>query len=130
MNDIMAHVIHPPNVPPGVLMHIFDGSEAVERPWLPCSTSHCTTHGDRISATVVNVRRPHLYPNGCSGVVISSEVADELVLCSYYSDGGSNKIACTPRRLVNKDPLVDDLGVWCPAAATLLVRSLTRYTWC
>ena len=49
----------------GVLLHLFDGSGDPERPWLPCPNSRfCAMMSDRISATVVNRRRPFL----CAGM--------------------------------------------------------------
>ena len=76
----------------GVLMHEFDGSNDPGKPWRWCATSFCRALSDRTSATLVNRRRPHLFPDGCGGFVLAA--AHVRQLCSYYSDGGSNRILC------------------------------------
>lgn len=79
----------------GVLVHVFDNTEASE-PWLPCpQTSWCARFGDRISASMINQHLPGIFAaNGFppTGIVLSSQLT--RVLCSYFADGGSMNKQC------------------------------------
>ena len=73
-------------------MHEFDGNNDPFKPWRACRTSFCRALSDRASATIVSQRKPHLFPEGCGGFVLDAGQVE--VLCSYYSDGGTNRIVC------------------------------------
>lgn len=104
-------------------MHEFDASNDPTKPWRWCETAFCRAVSDRTSATLVNRHTPHLYPEGCGGFVLAAKEVQQL--CSYYSDGGSNRIICrnssrwTPS--IPKDALLDDDGQCIPGCGE---------TWC
>ena len=46
----------------GVFARLLDPSNDPERPWLPCKAPHwCEPYGDRLPASLLNPRAPHLY---------------------------------------------------------------------
>jgi len=108
----------------GILIHIFDGVTSRTNPFEPCGSAWCARLRDRLSVSVVNARRPDVYPKGsCAGLVVASEMAEPR--CSYYSDGGSNRMLCLAASA--KEPLrVDGECVpgcgpqWCVSLEPLL----------
>ena len=99
----------------GVLVHVFDNTEASE-PWLPCpQTSWCARFGDRISASMINQHLPGMFAaNGLppTGIVLSSQLT--RVLCSYFADGGSMNKQCDGPPTEGCVPgCIDKFHHWC-----------------
>jgi hypothetical protein len=99
----------------GVLVHVFDNTEASE-PWLPCpQTSWCARFGDRISASMINQHLPGMFAaNGFppTGIVLSSQLT--RVLCSYFADGGSMNKQCDGPPTEGCVPgCIDKFHHWC-----------------
>ena len=80
----------------GVMMRNFEGMAGrYSAAWEPCSDNEfCARAGDRLAASVVNARMPHLYSFDAGGVVISP--ASAKVLCSYHGDGNDLGRFCRP----------------------------------
>ena len=108
----------------GILIHIFDGVTSRTNPFEPCGSAWCARLRDRLSVSVVNARRPDVYPKGsCAGLVVASEMAEPR--CSYYSDGGSNRMLClaaSPKEPLRVDgECVPGCGPqWCVSLEPLL----------
>lgn len=86
----------------GVLVHQFDGMEAPNHAWLPCTESQwCAKYRDRISASLLNARSPPgasgpipIFSAELGGLVLSAGRAK--VLCAYAGDGGTMSKLCDP----------------------------------
>ena len=74
-------------------MRSWDGLNEMGRPWLPCGSSeHCGKYGDRFATSMVLPGHAQTYAAG--GLVI--QPTSVSLNCAYPSDGGSQKIFCTP----------------------------------
>lgn len=79
----------------GVLVRQFDGLENYARPWEPCEQGRfCHTYSDRFASSLINSKQRLLYSRTSGGLIVNTDVAH--ILCSYYSDGGSQSRQCTP----------------------------------
>lgn len=92
----------------GVLMSLFDPLSEPLRPWLPCASRFCRARRDRKTASLVNAKRPALYPHGCGGFVLRSRHVSPL--CAYYSDGGHSRAARSFAPAVDQHSRVTLLG--------------------
>jgi len=138
----------------GVVIHFFDETEDTDhgRMWTPCPATlqgtDCTGVNDRVSASIVysgmaRTRRSlpgwapgsmRLFSQSKGGVVVSSRVVVDSLLCSYATDAGSRERQCPPQsgRMLDRacvpgclcarhprwcNPSTADLSGWCDGAA-------------
>jgi len=79
----------------GVLVHLFDGGDDYNKPWLPCTDNEwCRRFPDRVSLSLINQRVPFLYTYKEAGMIIAPFATE--VLCSFATDGLSMAHSCTP----------------------------------
>ena len=88
----------------GILIHQLDGIDLgnlrddfgrLKKPWMPCpqtGMTWCSDMGDRMSASIINARLPHLFSDVAAGFIINPQAE---VLCSFPKDGGTMPYTCT-----------------------------------
>ena len=82
----------------GVLVHQFDGQEAMPEQWLPCpeTTSWCSAFRDRFATSLINARAPYLFNNNGGLLFRMFPPSTNRIFCSYAGDGGTMTTACDP----------------------------------
>ena len=88
----------------GILIHQLDGIDLgdlrddfgrLKKPWMPCpqtGMTWCSDIGDRLSASIINARLPHLFSDVAAGFIVNPRAE---ILCSFPKDGGTMPYKCT-----------------------------------
>lgn len=88
----------------GILIHQLDGIDLgdlrddfgrLKKPWMPCpqtGMTWCSDIGDRMSASIINARLPHLFSDVAAGFIVNPQAE---ILCSFPKDGGTMPYKCT-----------------------------------
>lgn len=96
------------------MVRIFDETENMVQPWLPCDETHCQQWRDRFAASIIGkyydattqaklpkiglFDRLQLGVSNAQGMIInpSAEGVDECIMCGYGADAGSRSRICFP----------------------------------
>ena len=126
MNDLNArfHEAGPSDGVGGVLMRNFEGMAGRHSyAWEPCADDEfCARSADRLAASIVNRRMPHLFSSDSGGMVVATRFA--TILCSYHGDGNNYGRFCKPPTAWLKMPVEHEPDGSCVPGCT------SHFGWC